>query len=203
MTTAVLPFRQYLRIWTLRALFVALLPVLLLTEPAITSPGWADIMESLGVLLIVAGVLTRFWAILYIGGRKNRQVISDGPYSVCRHPLYLGSTLATFGFGMLTYTVTLTVLIGGVTFVVLMLTARREERFLRQEFGAAYAAYAARVPLIIPRPAGYQSPPEITFSTADLRTQLRDAFVFLSLFPLTEVFEWIRDLGILPTITLW
>ncbi len=202
-SVAVRPFRQRIRIWTLRAVFVAMLPLLLVTEPATTSTALHATMESAGIILIVFGVLTRFWAILYIGGRKNRAVVDEGPYSVCRHPLYLGSTLATLGFGMLTYTVTLTVLIGGLTFLVLMLTALREERFLRHEFGADYAAYAARVPLILPRPSLYRSRPEITFSTTDLRTQLRDAVVFLSLFPLAEIFDYVRSLGVVPIVTIW
>lgn len=51
-------------------------------------------------LKIVACVLIGFWSILYIGGRKNQMIMQDGPYSMCRHPLYLFSTIGVFGFGL-------------------------------------------------------------------------------------------------------
>jgi protein-S-isoprenylcysteine O-methyltransferase Ste14 len=203
MTTAIRPFRQSIRIWTLRGLFVALLPVLLMTEPMISYQFLREGMEPVGVLLIVFGVLLRFWAILYIGDRKNRSVVVDGPYSVCRHPLYLGSTIATFGFGLLTQSIILTLLIGGATFAVLMMTARREERFLRATFGQDYDAYAARVPLLVPRPSLFQTPEYITFSTARLKVNLQDAVVFLSLFPLIELVDYIKLFGFLPTFAIW
>lgn len=203
MTTAVRPFRQHFRIWSLRAVFFALIPVYLMTEPAMPWDFVRQGMEPVGVLLIVFGVLWRFWAILYIGGRKNRTVVSDGPYSLCRHPLYLGSSISTLGFGLLTQSLILTVAIAGMTFAILMFTARREERFLRLAFGKAYDDYAARVPLLIPRPSLFYSPDEVTFVARDLRVNLQDAVVFLSLFPLMEILEYVKLFDILPRITIW
>jgi protein-S-isoprenylcysteine O-methyltransferase Ste14 len=204
MTTATArPFNQRIRIWTLRGLFLALLPVLLMVEPMIPFDFIREGMEPVGVLMIVCGVLLRFWAILYIGDKKNQTVVQDGPYSVCRHPLYLGSTIATFGFGLLTQSVILTLLIGGTTFAVLYLTARREERYLHAAFGPAYSAYAARVPRLIPQPSLFQTPENITFSASRLKVNLQDAVVFLSLFPLIEILDYIKLFHFLPRIPIW
>jgi protein-S-isoprenylcysteine O-methyltransferase Ste14 len=197
------PFNQRIRIWTLRGLFLALLPLLLMTEPRIDYEIAYDLLEPAGVLLIVFGVLFRFWAILYIGDKKNQTVVQDGPYSICRHPLYLGSTIAIVGFGVLTLSIILTVLIGGLTFIVLYLTARREERYLQTIFGPAYAAYAARVPRLIPQPSLFQTPENITFSASRLRVNLQDALVFLSLFPLIELLDYVKMFDILPRIAIW
>jgi len=96
MSPAITPANQARRIKILRVAFVLMLPLLIVVEPAYSDVSILDeALEPFGALLVIAGVLGRFWAILYIGGRKNREVVITGPHSVCRHPLYLFSTLAT------------------------------------------------------------------------------------------------------------
>lgn len=51
------------------------------------------VMDTVAFMFCLAGLGFRFWATLYVGGRKGSSVISEGPYSVCRNPLYLASFL--------------------------------------------------------------------------------------------------------------
>jgi dTDP-4-dehydrorhamnose 3,5-epimerase len=51
--------------------------------------------------------------------------MQEGPYSICRHPLYLFSTIGAAGFGLLLDSLTLTVVFGLGAFAILSLTARR------------------------------------------------------------------------------
>jgi hypothetical protein len=57
----------------------------------------------LGLGLVVAGLAVRFWAMGYIGAEaRTREVgvdtrISAGPFSLFRHPLYLGNSLLVCG----------------------------------------------------------------------------------------------------------
>lgn len=68
-------------------------------------PLWAensvmqDAVETLGFACIAAGVLGRTWCSLYIGGRKTREVVDLGPYSISRNPLYVFTYVAMFGVG--------------------------------------------------------------------------------------------------------
>ena len=39
--------------------------------------------------MILICILGRTWATLYIGGQKQRELVTKGPYSVVRNPLYL------------------------------------------------------------------------------------------------------------------
>ena len=39
----------------------------------------------------MAGASLGFWATLYVGGRKETVLVTDGPYSACCNPLYLES----------------------------------------------------------------------------------------------------------------
>lgn len=197
------PFNQRIRIWTLRA-FAALilLPIVILTKPLWDS-GWSrDLTRVSGTLLIVAGVLGRFWAILYIGTRKNKVVMSDGPYSVCRHPLYLSSTLGVAGFGLLLGSGLVAAFLTLAVFAILNATAGREEAFLRREFGPAYSDYAARVPRILPRLSGFHTPDEITVQIAPLNMTYADALVFLGFIPLAMLVDWLRAAAIFPMLVL-
>lgn len=201
---AVAPANQPRRILILRLTFLAVLPLILFTRSAWMEIHWLfEILEITGVFLIIAGVLGRLWSILYIGGHKNAQVMQDGPYSICRHPLYLFSTIGVVGFGLMLGSLVLTAILGALFFAILNATASREEAFLRHEFGPAYDAYAARVPRILPRPSLFRTAPQVTFGVAQLRRNLVDALVFLSLIPLAELMEVLKDAGSLPTLALF
>jgi protein-S-isoprenylcysteine O-methyltransferase Ste14 len=198
------PGNERIRVNVLRVTFLLLLPAVVFTRSAWLNPEWVfEIMESTGIALLIGGVLGRFWAILYIGGRKNHMVMQDGPYSICRHPLYLFSTVATLGFGMMLGSLVLTAVLGGLVLLILSYTARREEAWLRQTYGAAYADYAARVPMILPDVRRFRTEDSVTFSVAQLRRNLNDALVFLSLIPLAEFMEWLKETGTVPTYPLW
>ena len=197
------PFDQRVRIWGLRALALAVLPLALFTRPAWTPEGWAvETMETLGIYLIVAAVVGRFWSILYIGGRKNREVVRDGPYSVCRHPLYLFSTLGVLGFGLMLGSLALAVGLGAAVALILSATAAREERWLRQEMGAAYLAYETEVPRLWPRLSLFRTPARIEVTVGTLRTNFADALVFMALLPVAELLEGAKVAGWLPTVPL-
>lgn len=194
--TAVQPMNQQIRFWALRVALLACLPLMLLGVPV-----WGALigqtLNVLGTLLLIAGMLYRFWAILYIGGRKNRIVVQDGPYSMSRHPLYFGTTVSAFGFGLMLGSLLLAVLFGVLALTILSATAAREERFLRAEFGADYDAFAARVRhRVLPQPGLFTTPEEVTFTPRILRTNLADALGFLAVIPLVAVLEAIRGLGL-------
>ncbi len=165
--------------------------------------GWPrDLTRLMGTLLIVAGVLGRFWAILYIGTRKNKLIMQDGPYSVCRHPLYLSSTLGVAGFGLLLGSLVVAGFLTLLVFAILYGTAGREEAFLRREFGRAYDDYAAEVPRILPRMSGFHTPDVISVQIAPLQMTYADALVFLGFLPLALAVDWLRAVQILPMLIL-
>jgi protein-S-isoprenylcysteine O-methyltransferase Ste14 len=162
-----------------------------------------ELLEVAGLALVITAVLGRFWAILYIGGHKNHLVMQDGPYSICRHPLYLFSTLGVVGLGLMLGSLVLTALLGLLVLAILSATARKEEAFLRGRFGQAYDDYAARVPMILPGVALFRTPATLTVSIPHLRQNLMDALVFLSFIPMAELFEYLKDLSAVPTVPIW
>lgn len=190
---AIEPFDQKIRIGALRLGAALLVPLLVLTPPCFPADGLAvEAMKLAGTALILACVLGRLWAILYIGRHKNRGVVTDGPYSITRNPLYFFSTLGAFGFGLLFSKISLALLLGTVVLLILYLTARREQCFLEAEFGTDYANYAARVPMFLPRPGLFATEAAVTFSPRAVGRNLRDALVFLAAIPLADVAQTLR-----------
>lgn len=184
------PVRQDIRINIMRAGFVATLPLIILASPhwSLGTPAH-EMIETLGIGLLLTGVLGRFWATLYVGGRKNGRVVREGPYSLTRNPLYLFSTIAATGIGLMLGAVTFAVILGGLVFLIHHVTARREARYLEQEFGDDDRAYAREVPFLVPRLGGYRSAAWIDVNARALRVTLMDALVFLSFIPLVELLD--------------
>jgi protein-S-isoprenylcysteine O-methyltransferase Ste14 len=93
--------------------------------------------------------LGRFWS-AQVTRKQHHRIVDAGPYGLVRHPIYTGIILA--GFATAIQRGTLVSLAGALLLVLAwFIKARLEERFLRAELGmAAYNAYAARVPMLIP-----------------------------------------------------
>ena len=192
------------RINLLRLSFVLALPALVFSKSIWEEIVWiSETADMLGLFSIITAVLGRFWSIIYIGGRKSNLVFQDGPYSMSRHPLYLFSTIGAVGIGLMLGSIALTILLAGLTFVILNATAEKEEQYLRATFGDSYDDYAARVPRIIPKVSLFKTENTVTFSVSELRSNMFDAFVFLGFIPLTEALEHIKELGIFPTFPIF
>ena len=60
----------------------------------------------MGMILVAIASLGRMWCSLYIAGYKDDRLVTDGPYSICRNPLYFFSMIGVLGIGCATETVT-------------------------------------------------------------------------------------------------
>ena len=156
-------------------------------------------IEWLGFVLIVICILGRTWSTLYIGGRKTNALVEDGPYSVSRNPLYGFSIIGAVGVGAQFGSVTVALVCGFFIWAVFLWTAWREEAFLFAVHGDAYSNYVARVPRFMPNFALWQSPQTILVQPRLILTTFFDAAIFLVAIPLAEVFEYLHDIGVLPT----
>ncbi|MDD2714539.1 MAG: isoprenylcysteine carboxylmethyltransferase family protein [Candidatus Wallbacteria bacterium] len=105
------------------------------------------------ILLILSGLLTRFWAAGTIS--KNRELARSGPYSLTRNPLYFGSFMMGFGFSVLLLPVSL-ILGFCIAFSCAYLPKmRQEESDLRRFFGSDFENYSNQVPLFFPKIHSY------------------------------------------------
>jgi protein-S-isoprenylcysteine O-methyltransferase Ste14 len=100
------------------------------------------------LLLVLPGLWLRGYAAGYV--KKNAELTRTGPYAYTRNPLYLGSMSIAFGFAVATGQWPLGVLLVALLLAIYLPTIQSEEAFLRATF-PAFAAYAARVPRLLPR----------------------------------------------------
>ena len=193
------PANQRLRIRTLQVLALLLAVPFLTMNPWLAGDGH-EFFEMLGLLLVLACMMGRMWSILYIGSKKNHELVMDGPYSMTRNPLYFFSMLGAAGIGLFVGSLVLTLVLGLAVYVVLLLTARSEARHLEELFGARYRDYARATPMFWPKPSLYREPRDVTFSPAALRRTFLDGLVFLAAFPAIEFVEYLQEIGTLPVL---
>lgn len=169
----------------------------------VTHHAWADwrasfAIRSLGIVLIAFGIVGRMWSTLYIGGRKSNEVVTDGPYSVMRNPLYFFSSIAALGVGAQTGSIIMALLVGLLCVLAFLIVIKREEAFLSQAFGQSYADYIARVPRFFPRFSLFRDPETVTVLTKLVYRTLADGLVFYVAVPLLLLVDYAQTAGWLP-----
>lgn len=102
----------------------------------------------IGGAVALFGLAVRALAAGYL--RKNAVLATSGPYARTRNPLYFGSVFLAIGFAIASRSWTVAILLGVYFSVFYTLTMRREARSLAALHGAAFAEYAARVPIFLP-----------------------------------------------------
>jgi len=106
-----------------------------------------------GSLLLIIGFLLRVWATFYfyqnrmkvISLSPQRTLITSGPYSFSRNPLYLGGNVFIFLGAALLFGSPAAVLITLIHFPFIDLFVRREEKQLERNFGDDWLQYRRRV----------------------------------------------------------
>jgi|KBSSwiStaDraftv2_1062776.scaffolds.fasta_scaffold01430_14 protein-S-isoprenylcysteine O-methyltransferase Ste14 len=185
-------------------LVATMLGLLLLSA---TGSAWREIAPAVyaslrgsGLVLILLCILGRTWCTLYMGGRKNRELITRGPYSTMRNPLYLFSIVGTVGIGLLAGSVMAALLLGSIALAVFSYTVRREEASLEDAFGEAFRAYAARVPRFWPLLSAWQDADEVVVKPRLIVRTFADASLFLVTLPLIGLRDLLQRQGSLTIL---
>ena len=153
-------WRGHLPLYLAGAVFVIGLSVAAWAYPALWARLWPARpgFDTAMLMLQLAGIAWCWWARVYMGRlwsggvviKEGHRVVDSGPYAVVRHPIYSGAFLLVGAHVLVkARAVDLIFYAGLVAFFAAK--ARLEERFLLQELGDDYAAYRARVPMLMPR----------------------------------------------------
>ncbi len=110
--------------------------------------GWGVTLAGIALAVAARRYLGRNWSGT-VTLKEDHELIRSGPYAYMRHPIYSGLLLALIGTA---------IAIGewrglvGVVLIALGLLRKLtvEERFMRDQFGDAYARYRAHVRALIP-----------------------------------------------------
>lgn len=157
-------------------------------------------IEWFGVALIVFCIIGRTWSTLYIGGKKTRELVQHGPYSMSRNPLYLFTFLGAAGMGAQLGSLTLALVTAFIAWAVFSIVVMKEEQALRAKFGKPYRTYLQRVPRFFPKFSLFRDLETVEVRPKLVRRTFVDACIFLLSMPVAESFEYLQDHGILPIL---
>lgn len=158
---------------------------LLFSNPIIEEGGSFDlVLDGAGWFLFFLYITFRFWAILYVGGRKDKALQTQGPYSITRNPLYFGSlcfALSTAAF-FKSFSLLLMLLIVWTFYSRKVIEA--EEAHLRRKFPEDFNRYCEQTPRLIPSPARYRSAPSIQIDLKAIKIEAKRLWI-AALLPLS------------------
>jgi protein-S-isoprenylcysteine O-methyltransferase Ste14 len=157
-------------------------------------------VENVGRLLIGVCILGRCWCTLYIGGRKGETLVAVGPYSLCRNPLYFFSFVGAAGVGAQTGSMLVALVCTVIVWIVFRVTVAKEERFLLERHGEAYAAYLATTPRFLPNPARWEPVESVEVFPKRVVATFFDGMLFVLAIPIIEGFEWLQQIGWIPVL---
>lgn len=114
------------------------------------------IAAAVALAVAVAALVLRVCGASYLGSQTvwdpnahDEELVQAGPFRVVRHPLYLGNILLALGLGAAAPIAGWAIIVLGSIFFVEALV-KYEERALEMRHGAAYQAYRATVPKLLP-----------------------------------------------------
>jgi protein-S-isoprenylcysteine O-methyltransferase Ste14 len=103
-------------------------------------------LKVISIIILIPGVTIWIWSVVLILTKvPKNELITYGPYSLVKHPLYTGVALLVLpwiGFLVNTW---LGALIGVILYVASRVYSRQEEQTLSKTFGAAWDEYCNRV----------------------------------------------------------
>ena len=164
--------------------------------------GWREVLEHTGGLLLIVAALGRIWSFSYVGGRKNRELCREGPYSVMRNPLYFFSFVGICGVGLALQSLLLTVFAAVVFLTYYHFVIRVEDARLPGIFGPEFTEYCRETPRFWPRLNGLSHGSSFAIPPKLFLRNLTEVFWFLAAILVIEWIEWAKLQSLWPTMSI-
>lgn len=162
--------------------------------------GFGLFLGVAGYFLLAISAFGRAWASVFIAGKKNQQLITEGPYSMTRNPLYFFSFLGFLGAGLAFESILVAVAFSVIFFITHWTTILKEERNLSGYFPDTFPAYKASVPRFLPAPWKLEYPEEVTLSPRVYTKAMLESALVLLVFPVAMLVDWAHANGLLPVM---
>lgn len=167
---------------------------------AVTSPIIEQSLFLSGIAIAGFGAAGRAWATSYIAGHKLKHLVTTGPYSMCRNPLYFFSMILAVGIALCSKTFTAPLVVIACLSVLYHFQIQREEKRLACKFGEEFQSYSAIVPRFFPSFQHYHEPDEISISPRMMKRGLFGVAFLLILIGALELIQGLHQAGYLPVL---
>ena len=106
--------------------------------------GWVVIAGALAIDIAAMRTLSRSKTTV-MPNKAADHLVTNGPFSFTRNPIYLGNTMLMIGIGLVSGIAWLIALAPAAAFATQKLAIEREERHLEARFGKKFRDYARKV----------------------------------------------------------
>jgi protein-S-isoprenylcysteine O-methyltransferase Ste14 len=161
-------------------------------------PLAGDLIFLIGCVLVGIGSLGRLWCSLYISGYKNDTLVTCGPYSISRNPLYFFSIIGGVGVGLATETLMIPLIIVVLFLIYYPSVIKSEEKRLLSIHGEEFKRYCDKTPSFIPKLSLFEEPEEYIVNPRIFRKNIIRAIWFIWFFGIMGIIEAFHETGILP-----
>lgn len=108
--------------------------------------GPSIILRRISFIILIPGIIIWIWSVVLILIKVPRkELITNGPYSLVKHPLYTGVALLVLPWVGFLFNTWLGVLTGIILYIGSRIFSPEEEEMLSKTFGAAWDEYCTKV----------------------------------------------------------
>jgi hypothetical protein len=154
----------------------------------------------LAFVLVLFAAFGRLWALSYISGHKTRDLITEGPYSIMRNPLYFFSLSGALGICILSRSILVSGSILLAFTVYYPLVIRAEEKHLAQVHGESFRHYCSAVPSFTPKLSLFHEPKDYPVNARLFRRAFFSVMWFPLAFILIHSLGHLQEMGIVPVL---
>jgi protein-S-isoprenylcysteine O-methyltransferase Ste14 len=108
--------------------------------------GPPTVLKVISIIILIPGVTIWIWSVVLILTKVPKQeLITNGPYSLVKHPLYTGVAFLVLPWVGFLFNTWLGVLIGIILYIGSRMFSPKEEELLSKTFGATWDDYCNKV----------------------------------------------------------
>jgi len=145
------------RRWVVWFLYAGIFAAVIFSPSSPERSHLFEYSEILSYLLVAVATVGRLWCGIYVFGRKSKVLCQDGPYSICRNPLYIFTFLGALGVATASNRIEVILCFASIYCFYYFMVVKFEEKRLSQLFGREFEAYCARVHRFLPNFRKYRS----------------------------------------------
>jgi len=110
--------------------------------------GPPGVLTWISVIILIPGIINWIWSVVLILTKiPSRLLITTGPYSLVKHPLYTGVALLVLPWIGILCNTWLGIFIGLIVYIASRIYSPEEEKILSAIFGEAWNEYCKKVKL--------------------------------------------------------
>ncbi len=188
------------RLMTLRIGVIIIAIFMFFNTPVLQNTSWYSPMIMLGLLLVLICVLGRIFTNLFMSNKRGKILVTEGMYSITRHPLYFFSFLGVLGIGLIYSSIVILLLLVVGFGIYTYLVIYYEEKYLLGKFYKEYSDYLkSNVPKFFPNRKLWKSREYIEINYKIILKTILDSSWFFLIACFIILLLALQNSGFIPT----